>query len=223
MPAVRKDTWKVNSTGLSLAGALLIKSCTAFARRNIVGGSLRTLKYQCSSIFVKNWLKFPWRTMMSPLFHHKYWLSLMKSYLHDMMPFKLEWIVSISHVLWTTAGFPAWMRKFDFFFLCPSPILELKQRGRNSSSLWAEWPWGPPSLYWGYFVGMKWLCHGIDHQSPSSVRIEKVRQTSSSPPWLHWHLIAWYSTLNSVLRQFTSFWTAHSVDSHVTEHMYNVF
>jgi len=54
MPAVRKDTWKVNSTGLSLAGALLIKSCTAFARRNIVGGSLRTLKYQCSSIFVKN-------------------------------------------------------------------------------------------------------------------------------------------------------------------------
>ena len=118
MPAERRDTWKVNSTGLSLAGALLITSCTAFARRNMVGGSLRTWKYQCSSIFVKNWLKFPWCTMMSPLFH-KYWLSLMKSYLHAMVPFKLEWTVSISHVLWKTAGFPAWMRKFDLVFYVP--------------------------------------------------------------------------------------------------------
>jgi len=44
VPAERKDTWEVNSTGRSLAGALLIISCTAFARRKIVGGSLRTLK-----------------------------------------------------------------------------------------------------------------------------------------------------------------------------------
>lgn len=226
VPAERKDTWEVNSTGLSLAGALLIISCTAFARRKIVGGSLRTLKYQCSSIFVKNWLKFPWCTMMSPLFHHKYWLSFMKSYLHAMVPFKLEWIVSISHVLWTTAGFSAWMRKFDLVFLYPSPILELEWQGQNSSCKSAEWPWGPPSLWdscRGYFVGVKWLCHGIDHSSPSSVRIEKVRQTSSSPLWLHGHLMAWYLTSNSVLRQLTSFWTAHSVDSHVTEHMCNVF
>ena len=119
MSAERKDTWRVNSTGISLAGALLIISCTAFARRNIVGGSLRTLKYQCSSIFVKNWLKFLWRTLMSPLFHHKYWLSLMRSYLHAMVSFKLDWTVSINHVLWTTAGFPAWMRKFDLVFYVP--------------------------------------------------------------------------------------------------------
>ena len=111
-------------------------------------------------------------------------------------------------------------------FLHPSPILQLGQHGRNSSSLLAEWPWGPPSLYnsyWGYLVGVKCLCHGIDHPSPSNVRIEKVRHTSSSPLWLHWHVMAWYLTLNSVLRQFTSFWTAHFVDSHVTEHMCNVF
>lgn len=103
--------------------------------------------------------------------------------------------------------------------LCSSPILQLGQHGRNSSSIWAEWPWGPPSLYnlyWGYLVGVKWPCHGIDHPSSSNVRIEKVRHTSSSPLWLHWHVMAWYLTLNSVLRQFTSFWTAHV-------HMCNVF
>jgi hypothetical protein len=71
-----------------------------------------------------------------------------------------------------------------------STATRYRLEGLGIESRWGEifhphpnWPWGPPNLLTvgsRYFLGVKWLGHGVDHPSTSS---KKVKSTLLQASW----------------------------------------